>query len=566
MLESTAQAMFKFTGYVMSFAPIGVFAAIAATVGGKGLAILFTLGKLIALMYLGLAIFVLIVVGGVSYLIRVPFFTFVKAIREPFLIAFTTASSEAALPKALEVMERFGVPKNIVGFVLPTGYSFNLDGTTLYLSLASVFVAQLGRRAMLTFGQQLVMMLTLMLTSKGVAGVPRAALVVLTATLTQFGLPLEGAAILLGIDQIMDMGRTAVNVMGNCIATAVVARWEGVFDDARCRRSSSRKRPSPNRLMRVAVIGARGQLGAAIVHECRDVHEIAAFSRADLDIDRRCARSRRRWRGARPDAIVNCAALQRRRRRRRSPDRRAERQRLRRPRAGARGAAARRDARALQHATSSSTARATAAVHRRRYAQPAQRLCGVEAARRMVCAGCAARLRASRREPVRTGAGGGPPKGSIASITNTLVGGGTPTVFEDRTVSPTYVLDAARATRQLLELQAPTGLYHCVNSGACTWVELSRGARAAAGRRAASETGAHGGRAAARRASSVLRPGQQQAASARHRDAVVAGRAQSVRQLDPVNGARSRTQRPQSSRSQTNLCGLRALGVLDAGR
>jgi len=234
VLESTAQAMFKFTGYVMAFAPIGVFAAIAATVGGKGLAILFTLGKLVALMYFGLALFVLIVVGGVAYLVRVPFLTFVKAIREPFLIAFTTASSEAALPKSLEVMERFGVPKNIVGFVLPTGYSFNLDGTTLYLSLASVFVAQLAGIEM-TVGQQLVMMLTLMLTSKGVAGVPRAALVVLTATLTQFGLPLEGAAILLGIDQIMDMGRTAVNVMGNCLATVVVARWEGVFDDAKMR-------------------------------------------------------------------------------------------------------------------------------------------------------------------------------------------------------------------------------------------------------------------------------------------------------------------------------------------
>jgi proton glutamate symport protein len=231
VLESTAQAMFKFTGYVMAFAPIGVFAAIAATVGGKGLAILFTLGKLVALMYLGLAIFAILVLGVVSYLIRVPFLTFVKTIREPFLIAFTTASSEAALPKSLEVMERFGVPKNIVGFVLPTGYSFNLDGSTLYLSLASVFVAQLAAVPM-TLGQQLMMMLTLMLTSKGVAGVPRAALVVLAATLTQFGLPLEGAAILLGIDQIMDMGRTAVNVMGNCIATAVVARWEGVLDDA----------------------------------------------------------------------------------------------------------------------------------------------------------------------------------------------------------------------------------------------------------------------------------------------------------------------------------------------
>ncbi|MGE5246307.1 MAG: dicarboxylate/amino acid:cation symporter [Betaproteobacteria bacterium] len=234
VLDATSHVMFRFTGYVMAFAPIGVFAAIAATVGAKGLGILFTLGKLVALMYGGLVIFVLIVVGGVSMLIRVPFLTFIKAIREPFLIAFTTASSEAALPAALEVMERFGVPKNIVGFVLPTGYSFNLDGTTLYLSLASVFVAQLAGVPM-TFGQQLVMMLTLMLTSKGVAGVPRAALVVLTATLTQFGLPLEGAAILLGIDQIMDMGRTAVNVMGNCIATAVVARWEGVLDDDQMR-------------------------------------------------------------------------------------------------------------------------------------------------------------------------------------------------------------------------------------------------------------------------------------------------------------------------------------------
>jgi proton glutamate symport protein len=230
VLESTAQAMFKFTGYVMAFAPIGVFAAIAATIGSKGVAILFTLGKLVALMYVGLAIFALVVLGTVSYLIRVPFLTFVKAIREPFLIAFTTASSEAALPKALEIMERFGVPKNIVGFVLPTGYSFNLDGSTLYLSLASVFVAQLAGIQM-TLGQQLVMMLTLMLTSKGVAGIPRASLVVLAATVAQFGLPLEGAAILLGIDQIMDMGRTSVNVMGNCIATAVVARWEGVLDD-----------------------------------------------------------------------------------------------------------------------------------------------------------------------------------------------------------------------------------------------------------------------------------------------------------------------------------------------
>ena len=232
VLDSTAHVMFRVTEYVMLFAPVGVFAAIASTIGGNGPFVLISLGKLIGVMYLGLVAFVVIVVGGVSYLIRVPFLSFARAIREPFLIAFTTASSEAALPKALEVMERFGVPKNIVSFVLPTGYSFNLDGTTLYLSIASVFVAQLTGVQM-TMGQQLIMMVTLMLTSKGVAGVPRAALVVLTATLTQFGLPLEGAAILLGVDQILDMGRTAVNVMGNCIAAAVVARWEGVFDDGR---------------------------------------------------------------------------------------------------------------------------------------------------------------------------------------------------------------------------------------------------------------------------------------------------------------------------------------------
>ena len=232
VLDSVAHVMFKFTAYVMLFAPIGVMAAIAATVGARGLAILLTLSKLILTMYLGLAIFVVIVFVGVALLIRVPLVPFMRAIREPVLIAFTTASSEAALPKALQVMERFGVPRNIVGFVLPTGYSFNLDGTTLYLSLASVFVAQIAGVEM-TIGQQIVMMLTLMLTSKGVAGVPRAALVVLMGTLGTFHLPLEDAAILLGIDQVLDMGRTAVNVMGNCLATAVVARWEGVLDDSR---------------------------------------------------------------------------------------------------------------------------------------------------------------------------------------------------------------------------------------------------------------------------------------------------------------------------------------------
>jgi proton glutamate symport protein len=234
VLDATAKAMFAVTGYVMWFAPIGVFAAISATVGGKGIGVLLSLGKLVALMYLGLALFVIVVLGGVSRLIRVPFGTFLRAVREPFLLAFSTASSEAALPKAMEMMERLGVPANIVAFVLPTGYSFNLDGTTLYLSLATLFVVQLAGQSA-GAREQLFMMLTLMLASKGLAGVPRAALVVLTATLTQFGLPLEGAAILLGIDQILDMGRTGVNVMGNCIATAVVARWEGALDDQRIR-------------------------------------------------------------------------------------------------------------------------------------------------------------------------------------------------------------------------------------------------------------------------------------------------------------------------------------------
>jgi proton glutamate symport protein len=236
LLDAVAQTMFKFTGYVMLFAPIGVAAAIAYTVGAGGLEVLKPLAKLVIAMYLGLAIFVAIILVGVSWLIRIPILGFARAIREPCLIAFSTATSEAALPKAFEAMERFGVPRNIVGFVMPTGYSFNLDGSVMYLSLASVFVAQIAGIP-LTVGQQVIMMLTLMLTSKGVAGVPRAAIVVLMGTLHTFGLPLEAAAILLGIDQIMDMGRTSVNVMGNCMATVVVARWEGVLDDSRVRAS-----------------------------------------------------------------------------------------------------------------------------------------------------------------------------------------------------------------------------------------------------------------------------------------------------------------------------------------
>jgi proton glutamate symport protein len=226
--ESLAEVMFRYTKYVMYLAPLGVGAAIAATVGTKGFGVLFGLGKLILTMYAAQVLFVVCVLGSVIALARIPLRRFYRAAREPFLIAFSTASSEAALPLALENMERFGVPKHIVAFVLPTGYSFNLDGSTLYLSLASVFVAQ-AAGVELSLGQQLLMMLTLMLTSKGVAGVPRASLVILAGTLGTFSLPMEGVAVLLGIDALMDMARTSVNVLGNCLASAVVARWEGAL-------------------------------------------------------------------------------------------------------------------------------------------------------------------------------------------------------------------------------------------------------------------------------------------------------------------------------------------------
>ena len=223
---SLAEVMFRYTKYVMYLAPLGVGAALAVTVGSKGVAVLFGLGKLILTLYATLALFVVVAFGAVILIARIPLAAFYRAVREPFLIAFSTASSEAALPLALENMERFGVPKHIVGFVIPTGYSFNLDGTTLYLSMASMFVAQAAGVHM-SLSQQLVMMLTLMLTSKGVAGVPRAALVILAGTLTAFHLPVEGFAILLGVDALLDMARTSVNVLGNCLASAVVARWEG---------------------------------------------------------------------------------------------------------------------------------------------------------------------------------------------------------------------------------------------------------------------------------------------------------------------------------------------------
>jgi proton glutamate symport protein len=239
--EALSQVMFKFTGYVMMFAPIGVGAAMAHTIGTNGLGVLWNLGKLIGSLYLALFLLVVFVFGAVMIIARVPVRQFIRAVREPFTIAFATTSSESALPKAMEVMERFGVPRRIVGFVMPTGYSFNLDGTTLYLAMASVFVAQAAEATTgqhLSFGRQIVMMLTLMITSKGVAGVPRAALVILLATLNSFlpnGLGPIGVAVIFGVDELMDMGRTSVNVLGNCLATVVVARWEGEFDDKRAR-------------------------------------------------------------------------------------------------------------------------------------------------------------------------------------------------------------------------------------------------------------------------------------------------------------------------------------------
>jgi Na+/H+-dicarboxylate symporter len=230
VLNTVAETMFRFTDLVMKFAPLGVLAAIAATVGDKGLGVLKGYASLVLCFYGALVFFIFVVLFLVCAIIRVPFLRLFKVIREPFTIAFTTASSEAALPTAMESMERFGCPRDIVGFVLPTGYSFNLDGATLYLSLASIFIAQVFGIP-LDVKTQLAMMLTLMLTSKGVAGVPRASLVILAGTVSSFNLPMEGIALLLGIDQILDMGRTATNVTGNCVATAVVARWEGVLDD-----------------------------------------------------------------------------------------------------------------------------------------------------------------------------------------------------------------------------------------------------------------------------------------------------------------------------------------------
>jgi proton glutamate symport protein len=224
--ESLSEVMFKFVGIVMAFAPFGIGAAIAATVGQSGIGVLKNLGVLVLTLYGALVVFVLFVLVPVALIFRIPIGAFWKTVREPWLIAFSTASSEAALPRAMQKMEAFGVPRRIVAFVMPTGYSFNLDGSTLYLALASVFVAQAANIDM-PISQQILMMLTLMVTSKGVAAVPRASLVILSGALTQFNLPLAGVALILGVDAVMDMARTSINLVGNCLATAVMARWEG---------------------------------------------------------------------------------------------------------------------------------------------------------------------------------------------------------------------------------------------------------------------------------------------------------------------------------------------------
>ena len=229
LCESLTEVMFKFVGIVMKFAPVGVGAAIAVTVGQSGISVLRNLAALVLTLYGSLVVFALVVLLPIAIMFRVPIRRFWNATREPWLVAFSTASSEAALPLALRNMERLGVPRRIVSFVLPAGYTFNMDGTTLYLAMASVFVAQAAGIDM-PLSQQLLMMLTLMVTSKGMAAVPRASLVILSAALTQFGLPVQGIAVILGVDAIMDMARTSLNVLGNCLATVLLSRWEGSFE------------------------------------------------------------------------------------------------------------------------------------------------------------------------------------------------------------------------------------------------------------------------------------------------------------------------------------------------
>jgi proton glutamate symport protein len=228
LCESIAETMFKLTNLVMLYAPIGVGCAMAYTVGHGGLGVLVNLGKLVGTLYLALFVLIAAVFVPIALAFRIPLRKFIRIVKEPAAIAFSTTSSEAALPRAMEVLEKFGVPRRIVALVLPLGYSFNLDGSTLYLTLACVFCAQ-ACNIELSFGQQLLILLTLMLTTKGIAAVPRASLVVLSGTLASFNVPLSGIVLILGVDEIMDMARTATNVLGNCLATVAVARWEGEF-------------------------------------------------------------------------------------------------------------------------------------------------------------------------------------------------------------------------------------------------------------------------------------------------------------------------------------------------
>jgi Na+/H+-dicarboxylate symporter len=226
--ESLSEVMFTLVGFVMKVAPFGIGGAIAATVAKSGLGVLGKLGVLVLTLYGSLIVFALFVLLPIAILAGVPIRRFLHAVKTPWLVAFTTASSEAALPLAFQNVEKLGVPRHIAAFVLPTGYSFNMDGTALYLTLASMFVAQ-AAGIDLSLRQQAFMMLTLMLTSKGAAAVPRSSLVILSATAVQFGLPLQGVALILGVDALMDMARTSLNVLGNCLASVLMARWDGSF-------------------------------------------------------------------------------------------------------------------------------------------------------------------------------------------------------------------------------------------------------------------------------------------------------------------------------------------------
>ena len=242
--ESLADVMFRFTEFVMKFAPIGVGAAMAYTVSHSGLEVLRNLAMLVGTLYVALLVLCLLVLLPTALFFKVPLRDFYNAVKTPAVIAFATTSSESALPKAMENLVKLGCPKRIVGFVLPTGYSFNLDGTTLYLAVASIFVAQ-AAGVELSWTQQIIMMLTLMLTSKGVAGVPRASLVILLGTLASFNLPVEGVILILGVDELMDMARTAVNVIGNCLATVVITKWEGAFRNEEWQKEMAEVGPAP---------------------------------------------------------------------------------------------------------------------------------------------------------------------------------------------------------------------------------------------------------------------------------------------------------------------------------